>query len=75
MSKNVRISLYILIPIILWVISGQFIEEDVKEVKKDSGDITVVTKIASSEFYAPRISLNASATSEKRVLVLAKTSG
>jgi multidrug efflux system membrane fusion protein len=57
------------------VISGQFIEEDVKEVKKDSGDITVVTKIASSEFYAPRISLNASATSEKRVLVLAKTSG
>jgi len=75
MSKNVRISLYILIPIILWVISGQFIEEDVKEVKKDTGDITVVTKIASSEFYAPRISLNASATSEKRVLVLAKTSG
>ena len=75
MSKNVRISLYILIPIILWVISGQFIEEDVKEVKKDSGDITVVTKIASSGFYAPRISLNASATSEKRVLVLAKTSG
>jgi len=75
MSKNVRISLYILIPIILWVISGQFIEEDVKEVKKDSGDITVVTKITSSEFYAPRISLNASATSEKRVLVLAKTSG
>jgi len=75
MSKNVRISLYILIPIILWVISGQFIEEDVKEVKKDPGDITVVTKIASSEFYAPRISLNASATSEKRVLVLAKTSG
>jgi multidrug efflux system membrane fusion protein len=57
------------------VISGQFIEEDVKEVKKDTGDITVVTKIASSEFYAPRISLNASATSEKRVLVLAKTSG
>ena len=75
MSKNVRISLYILIPIILWVISGQFIEEDVKKVKKDPGDITVVTKIASSEFYAPRISLNASATSEKRVLVLAKTSG
>ena len=75
MSKNVRISLYILIPIILWVISGQFIEEDVKEVKKDTGDITVVTKIASSEFYAPRISLNASANSEYRVLVLAKTSG
>ena len=33
MSKNVRISLYILIPIIGWVISGQFIEEEVLEKK------------------------------------------
>ena len=27
MSKNVRISLYILIPVIAWMISGQFVEE------------------------------------------------
>ena len=28
MSKNVRISLYILIPVIAWMISGQFVEEE-----------------------------------------------
>ena len=41
MSKNVRISLYILIPIIGWVISGQFIEEEVIE-KKSSQELTSV---------------------------------
>ena len=75
MQKNVRISLYILIPIIGWMISGQFVEEEIEEIKVASGDVTVVTKSASSAFYEPIITLNASATSEKRVKVLAKTSG
>ena len=75
MQKNVRISLYILIPIIGWMISGQFVEEEIEEIKVASGDVTVVTKSASSAFYEPIITLNASATSEKRVEVLAKTSG
>ena len=39
MSKNVRISLYILLPIIGWMISGQFIEEEVIE-KKVSTELT-----------------------------------
>ena len=75
MNKNVRISLYILIPIILWMISGLFIEEDVIEIKEDSQLIKVVTQEAPSQFYSPVITLNASASSEKRVRVLAKTSG
>ena len=41
MSKNVRISLYILLPIIGWMISGQFIEEEVIE-KKVSTELTSV---------------------------------
>jgi len=75
MSKNVRISLYILIPIIAWMISGQFVEEDFRKVKKVNELVTVVTQEVISAFFSPKIILNASATSEKRVKVLAKTSG
>ena len=75
MSKNVRISLYILIPIIGWVISGQFIEEEVFE-KKSSQELTsVIVEKSDAEFFSPKVILNAAATSEKRVRVIAKTSG
>ena len=75
MSKNVRISLYILIPIIGWVISGQFIEEEVIE-KKSSQELTsVIIERNDAEFFSPKVILNAAATSEKRVRVIAKTSG
>jgi len=75
MNKNVRISLYILIPIILWMISGLFVEEKIIIIKEDSQLTKVVTQEAASQFYSPVITLNASASSEKRVRVLAKTSG
>ena len=75
MSKNVRISLYILIPIIGWVISGQFIAEEVIE-KKSSQELTsVIIDRTNPEFFSPKVTLNAAATSEKRVRVIAKTSG
>ena len=75
MSKNVRISLYILIPIIGWVISGRFIEEEVLE-KKSSQELTsVIVEKSDAEFFSPKVTLNAAATSEKRVSVIAKTSG
>jgi multidrug efflux pump subunit AcrA (membrane-fusion protein) len=75
MNKNVRISLYILLPIILWMISGLFVEEKIIEIKEDSQLTKVITQEAASQFYSPVITLNASASSEKRVRVLAKTSG
>lgn len=75
MNKNVRISLYILIPIIGWMISGQFIKEEAAEIKQESQLTKVVIKETASEFYSPIITLNASASSEKRVKVIAKTSG
>jgi len=75
MSKNVRISLYILIPIIAWLISGQFIEEEIIQ-KKSSKDLTsVIIEKSEAEFFSPKVTLNAAATSEKRVRVIAKTSG
>ena len=75
MSKNVRISLYILIPIICWMISGQFIEDEVIQTKSSAELTSVVIQKSSSDFFSPKIVLNTSATSEKRVRVIAKTSG
>ena len=75
MSKNVRISLYILLPIIGWMISGQFIEEEVVE-KKVSQELTsVILQKSEARFFSPKVTLNAAAISEKRVRVKAKTSG
>ena len=75
MSKNVRISLYILIPIIGWVISGQFIEEEVIQKKSLQALTSVIVEKSKLEFFSPKVILNAAATSEKRVRVIAKTSG
>ena len=75
MSKNVRISLYILLPIIGWMISGQFIEEEVIEKKVSTELTSVIVQKSESRFFSPKVTLNAAATSEKRVRVKAKTSG
>jgi|GEM_PF-546531 multidrug efflux pump subunit AcrA (membrane-fusion protein) len=75
MSKNLRISLYILVPIIIWMISGQFIAEDTKDEKKLKVVSSVVISISEAALMAPTITLNAAAISEKRVRVMAKTSG
>ena len=75
MSKNVRISLYILIPIIVWMISGLFVEEDINQEKTNTILTSVVISESNSSFISPTITLNTSAISEKRVNVMAKTSG
>ena len=75
MSKNVRISLYILVPIIIWMISGQFVENSEPQIKAKNEITSVVIEESSAAFFAPKITLNASAKSEKRVKVMAKTSG
>ena len=75
MSKNVRISLYILIPVIIWMISGQFVQESEQEEKINDELTSVVVSKSESVFFSTSIKLNSSATSEKRVTTLAKTSG
>ena len=75
MSKNARISLYILIPVIGWMISGQFVKENITNERIEKTLSSVVISESSPSFFSPKIVLNASATSEKRVNVMAKTSG
>ena len=65
MSKNVRISLYILIPIIAWLISGQFIEEEIIQ-KKPTKDLTsVIINKSEAEFFSPKVTINLKNYGEK----------
>ena len=75
MSKNLRISFYILLPLSFWMISGLFVEEKIIEEDKISSFATVAIMKSNSEFYKPEILLKATALSERRVNVRAKTSG
>lgn len=74
-TKNIRISLYILIPILLWMISGLFKEDEFQK-PSEAGDLfNVETLLSKAEEYQPLIKLKASTKSEKRINVKAKTSG
>jgi multidrug efflux system membrane fusion protein len=57
------------------MISGQFVEENIINEKIEKTLSSVVISESSPSFFTPKIILNASATSEKRVNVMAKTSG
>ena len=75
LTKNVRISLYILVPILLWMISGFFKEEE-RQKPTETGDLfNVQTLLSEASEYQPLIKLKASTKSEKRINVKAKTSG
>lgn len=75
MSKNVRLSIYILIPLIVWMISGVFISEDTSKESKPKTLSSVVIEQSLPNVINPKIYLNTYAISEKRVQVRAKTSG
>jgi len=74
-SKNVRLSIYILIPLIVWMISGVFISEDITKESKPKTLSSVVIEQSLPDVINPKIYLNTYAISEKRVQVRAKTSG
>jgi len=57
------------------MISGQFVEENIINERIEKTLSSVVISESSPSFFTPKIILNASATSEKRVNVMAKTSG
>ena len=75
LTKNIRISLYILIPIVLWMASGLFKNDKVIEVEEKSDLFSVQTVLSSAIEYQPLIKLKATTKSEARVDVKAKTSG
>ena len=75
LNKNIRISIYILIPIILWMVSG-FFKNDNVDVKNENSDLfSVQTVLSNAEIYQPLIKLKATTKSEARINVKAKTSG
>ncbi len=74
-TKNIRISLYILIPIILWMISGFFKDDEAQKSIESSDLFNVQTLLSEAVEYQPLIKLKASTKSEKRINVKAKTSG
>ena len=75
MTKNIRISLYIFIPILLWMISGLFVKDTVKNGVPKNDLFTVGTLLSEAVSYQPTIKLKATSRSEARVDVRAKTSG
>ena len=75
MTKNIRISLYIFIPILLWMISGLFVKDAVKNEVPKNDLFTVGTLLSEAVLYQPTIKLKATSRSEARVDVRAKTSG
>jgi len=75
MTKNIRISLYIFIPILLWMISGLFVKDAVKNEVPKNDLFTVGTLLSEAVSYQPTIKLKATSRSEARVNVRAKTSG
>ena len=75
MSKNVRLSIYILIPLMVWMISGVFISEDITKESKPKTLSSVAIEQSLPDVINPKIYLNTYAISEKRVQVRAKTSG
>jgi len=75
MSKNVRISLYIVLTVVLWFTSKIFVAEEVNNNKVAKTLSSVVISETVSSFVSPQIKLNTYASTEKRVEVKAKTSG
>lgn len=75
LTKNIRISLYILVPIILWMASGLFKNDSVVEAEEKSEFFSVQTILSKAEEYQPLIKLKATTKSEARIDVKAKTSG
>lgn len=74
-TKNIRISLYILIPIIFWMLSGFFKNENSEPLVSSNELFSVQTLISESVEYQPLIKLKATTKSEARINIKAKTSG
>ena len=75
MTKNIRISLFISVPIILWMLSGFFTDSDLDVEVKKSNLFNVGVLSSKAISFQPLIKLKATTESEARVNIKAKTSG
>ena len=75
MTKNIRVSLYIFIPVLLWMLSGFLVNEVEDTDTLETNLFKVGSKLSNAISYQPSIKLKATSRSEARVNVRAKTSG
>ena len=75
MTKNIRVSLYIFIPVLLWMLSGFLVNEVENADTLETNLFKVGSKLSNAISYQPSIKLKATSRSEARVNVRAKTSG
>ena len=75
LTKNIRISLYILLPILLWMASGLFKNNEGEAIEETNDLFSVQTVVSNAVMYQPLIKLKATTKSEARINVKAKTSG
>ena len=75
MTKNARISFYILVPVVFWMVSGLFKIDNKEIIKNEDGLFNVQTVLSVAENFQPLIKLKATTQSETRIDVKAKTSG
>ena len=75
MNQNVRISLYIAVPIIFWMLSGFFVEDKKPDVIENTSLSSIEIKKSVASYFQPSIKLKANSISERRVEVRAKTTG
>ena len=75
MNQNVRISLYIAVPIIFWMLSGFFVEDKKPEIIENTSLSSIEIKKSVASYFQPSIKLKANSMSERRVEVRAKTTG
>ena len=75
MNQNVRISLYIVIPIIFWMLSGIFVEDKGPTLVEDNNAASIEIRTSTPTMFSPSIKLKATSNSERRVAVKAKTTG
>jgi len=75
MNQNVRISLYIAVPIIFWMLSGFFVEDKKPELIENTSLSSIEIKKSAASYFQPSIKLKANSISERRVEVRAKTTG
>jgi len=75
MNQNVRISLYIAIPIMFWMLSGIFVEEKKPIIVENGNAASIEVRSSTPSMFSPSIKLKATSSSERRVAVKAKTTG
>ena len=54
MNQNVRISLYIIIPIVFWMLSGIFVEEKEPILVEDSNAASIEIRTSTPSMFSPQ---------------------